>query len=120
VSFTDPQSLTIAGTAISLPRVESSRNAGGFQSSDGLVKLSVASTYGRRNRRTARIDHSKVGADPFQSTINQKYSMSTYLVVDTPVYGYTVSDQKAVVDALVAYLTASTGARITQLLGGEN
>jgi hypothetical protein len=24
------------------------------------------------------------------------------------------------VDALVAYLTASTGARVTQILGGEN
>lgn len=46
--------------------------------------------------------------------------MSTYLVVDTPVTGYTVAEAKQIVDALTAYLTASTGARVTQLLGGEN
>jgi hypothetical protein len=46
--------------------------------------------------------------------------MSVYLVADVPVNGYTVAEQKIVVDALVAYLTASTGARVTQLLGGEN
>jgi hypothetical protein len=42
------------------------------------------------------------------------------MVVDTPVNGFTVAEAKGVVDALVAYLTASTGAKVTQLLGGEN
>jgi len=42
------------------------------------------------------------------------------MVVDVPVNGYTVTEEKALVDALVAYLQASTGARVTQLLGGEN
>jgi len=46
--------------------------------------------------------------------------MSCTLVVDVPVNGYTVTEAKAVVDALVAYLSASTGAKVTQLLGGEN
>jgi hypothetical protein len=46
--------------------------------------------------------------------------MSFYVVADTPVTGYTVAEQKQVVDALVAYLTASSGAKVTQLLGGEN
>jgi len=45
--------------------------------------------------------------------------MSVYLVVDTPKVGYTVAEAKAIVDAFTAYCTASTGARITQLLGGE-
>jgi hypothetical protein len=46
--------------------------------------------------------------------------MSVYVVVDVPIQGYTVVEQKQIVDALTAYLTASTGARVTQLLGGEN
>jgi len=46
--------------------------------------------------------------------------MSCYVVVDVPVNGYTVTEEKALVDALAAYLTASTGAKVTQLLGGEN
>jgi hypothetical protein len=46
--------------------------------------------------------------------------MSCYIVVDVPPTGYTVVEQKQIVDALTAYLTASSGARATQLLGGEN
>jgi hypothetical protein len=51
--------------------------------------------------------------------VNQSYSTSVYLVVDAPLVGYTIAEQKQIVDALVAYLTASSGARVTQLLGGE-
>jgi hypothetical protein len=85
------------------------------------VTLSVASTYGGKTRRTISLGHSKIAADPLLSGVNNVYSMRTYLVVETPAkVGYTVAEAKAVVDALVAYLAASTGARVTQLLGGEN
>jgi hypothetical protein len=40
-------------------------------------------------------------------------------VVDCPTVGYTLTEKKQLVDALTAYLTASSGARVTQLLGGE-
>jgi hypothetical protein len=46
--------------------------------------------------------------------------MSTYLVVDVPVTGFTIAETKQIIDGLTAYLTASSGARVTQLLGGEN
>jgi len=46
--------------------------------------------------------------------------MSVTLVADVPVNGYTVTEEKAIVDALVAYLTAGTGAQVTKLLGGES
>lgn len=51
---------------------------------------------------------------------NVKYSMSAYLVIDIPQTGYTVAEQKLNVDGLIGYLSASSGARVTQLLGGEN
>jgi hypothetical protein len=51
---------------------------------------------------------------------NALYTMSTYIVIDVPPTGYTVAEQKQIVDGLTAYLTASSGARVTQLLGGEN
>lgn len=120
MAFTDPQSVTIGGVAHSLPRVSSGVNQGSFTTNDGLVKLTVSSQYGKRTRRTLRLEHSKIAPDPLISSQNVKFSMSTYIVTDTPVTGYSVSEAKAVVDALVAYLAASTGARITQLLGGEN
>lgn len=120
MAFADPQSVTINAVAISMPRTSSAANAGTFTSNDGLVKESISHTYGKRTRRVLRLDHSKIAADPLVTAQNQRYSMSAYLVVDIPTFGYSVAEAKQVVDGLVAYLTASTGARVTQLLGGEN
>jgi hypothetical protein len=120
MAFADPQSVTISGSTISLPRVSNGQNSGGFASNDGNVKLSVSDSYGGRTRRVLRLDQTKVAADPFVTGINTSYNMSAYLVVNTPKVGFTVAEAKAVVDALVAYLAASSGARVTQLLGGEN
>jgi hypothetical protein len=120
MAFADPQSVTINAVAISLPRTSSGDNKGAFKSNDGNTGLSVSHQYGKRIRRQIRLDSSKVAADPLLAGVNVRASMSAYLVVDTPVTGYTVAEAKQVVDALVAYLAASTGARVTQLLGGEN
>lgn len=120
MSFADPQSVTINAVANTLPRVSSGTNAGSFSKDDQTVQLTVSHAYGKRTRRTIRLDHSKVAADPFTSGVNQKYSMSAYIVVDVPVTGYTNAEAKQIVDGLTSYLTATSGARVTQLLGGEN
>lgn len=120
MAFADPQSVTINAIANSLPRVGAKvPNSGIFSKDDGTVILTAAHQIGKRNRRTLRIDHRKVAADPFVTGINTSYSMSVYLVVDVPTTGYTIAEQKQVVDGLTAYLTATSGARVTQLLGGE-
>jgi len=119
--FTDPQSITINAVPITLPRVTSpSLQSSSYSKDDGTVKLGVTQTYGKRTRRTIRIDHSKVAPDPLISAQNIKHSMACYLVVDVPVTGYTIVEAKQVIDGLTAYLTATSGARVTQLLGGEN
>lgn len=120
MSFSDPQSVTINAVAQTLPRISSGPNNGVFSKDDGTVKLSVSHSYGKRTRRTIRIDHSKVSADPFLPATNVKQSMSTYIVVDVPVAGYSIVEQKQIVDALTGYLTATSGAQVTKLLGGEN
>jgi len=120
MAFADPQSVTINGTATSLPRVSSGPNAGSFSTADQSTKLSVSHTYGKRTRHLIRLDNSKTAADPLLAGVNVQASMSAYLVVDVPKTGYTIADQAAIVNALTAYLTASTNARTTQLLGGEN
>lgn len=120
MAYSDPQTVTINAVPITLPRVSSGVNAGAFAKDDGNVKLSVSHQYAKRTRRTLRIDFSKIAADPLVSSTNIRYSMSTYLVVDTPTTGFTIAEAKQVIDGLTAYLTASTGARVTQLLGGEN
>lgn len=120
MAFSDPQIVTINAVATTLPRVSSGVNTGSFSKDDGLVSLSVSHAYGKRKRRTIRVEHSKIAPDPLISSTNVKYSMSVYMVVDTPVTGYTIIEAKQIVDALTGYLTATSGARTTQLLGGEN
>lgn len=118
--FSDPQSVTINSVANSLPRTASGVNQGAFTKDDGTVKMSISHTYAKRTRRMARLDFSKIAADPLISAQNIKYSMSAYLVVDVPITGFTVAEAKQIVDALTLWLTASTGANTTKLLGGES
>lgn len=120
LSYSDPQSLTISGQAITLPRVSPGKFDGAFRSADGTSILSVSHTYGRRTRRVSRLDHSKLSTDPFIPDRNVAVNMAVYTVVDTPLQGYSNADMKAVVDAYLAWLTATSGAKVTQLLGGEN
>ncbi len=120
MAFADPQSVTINAVAQSLPRISSGQNSGVFQKDDTTVKLSVSHAYGKRTRRQLRLDFSKIAADVFTPSVNLRQSMSVYVVVDVPTTGFTVAEQKQIVDALTGYLTASSGARTTQLLGGEN
>lgn len=116
MAFADPQ--TIASKT--LPRTSSGVNNGQFSTADSLDKLSVSHQSGKRVRHQIRYDNSKIASDPLMSGQSIPVGMSAYLVVDVPLVGYSQAEQKVVVDALVAYLTASTGAKVAQLLGGEN
>jgi hypothetical protein len=120
MSYADPQTINSLGGFTSLPRTGAGPTSGSFSSSDGTVQLSVSHANGKRLRSQIRLTQSKVSADPLIPSQNVRNSMSAYVVIDRPVNGFTVTEAKAVADVLVAYLTASTGARITQLLGGES
>jgi hypothetical protein len=120
MAFTDPQSITISGTTVPLPRVSAGNGNSSYQSADGLVVVTASNAYGRRTRRVLRVDHSKITADPFVPAQNSKVSMSNYIVFDLPPAGYTNAEAKAVYDGFKAMFTASTDALITKLLGGES
>lgn len=114
--FVDPQTVN----ATSLPRTTSAVDKGEFRNADRTHVLKVSHTYKSRQRHLARYDHSKVAADPFATGNNLRYSASVYLVVDAPNDGYTAAELKALVDALLANLQASTGANIIKLIAGES
>jgi len=120
MAYADPQSITISGTAISLPRTNVQNNKSEYTSSDGLVKLTASHAYGRRTRRVLRVDHSKIAPDLFIPAQNAKLSMSNYIVFDVPVLGYSPTEAKAVYDGFKAMFSASTDALITKLLAGES
>lgn len=125
MAFPDPQSITINAVANSLPRTGSGIGSGIFTKDDGLLTLTVNhrggnSTGGKRFQRRIRFDHSKVAANPFDSSINAKYGMSVSLIVDVGPVGYTIVEQKQIIDGFIAALNATSGANITRLLGGES
>lgn len=121
MAFADPQSVTVNAVAQSMPRTSSGENQGEFRKDDASYKLAISHQYGKRTRRTIRLSNDKIAADPLTPANNVKNSMSVYIVVDVPaVGGYTNAEAKLIVDGFLAYLTASSGANVTRLLGGES
>lgn len=118
--LSDPQSVTIATVPYSLARTGAGLGEGTFGHSDGLIKLKVAHSGTNQLRRVVRLDHAKVAADPLNSAVNLKYNMACYVVFQVPTVGYTVVQQKEVIDGFLTMITASSGALITKVLGGES
>lgn len=116
--FTDPQTVTVNAVAKSLPRVASGNYDGAFESvADGL-KLRVSHAFGKRDRRTVRLDSKDIAADPYLDGTNRPISMSAYLVVDAPPQGYTATEISYHVQALIDWL--DTPANLAKVLGSES
>jgi hypothetical protein len=120
LSYSDPLSVTINAVATPLARTGSALGSGTFSNADGTVKALVSHAYGKRTRRTFRLDFSKVSADALLPNTNVRNTMSAYIVVDVPVNGYSTAEALTNTKALVDALTASTYANLSKLLGGEN
>lgn len=121
MAFSDPQSVTISGAAVSLPRTGSGLSTGTFSSGDGAYGIDVRHSYGKtRIRRTAGISNKKFAADPLRPTDNKPVNASVRLVVDAPLQGYTPADLQALIVGFLASLTAGSNANLAKLLGGES
>lgn len=117
--FTDPQSVTISGVAKTLNRTSSTDNGGKFATADRLVRMLVSHSYGKRVRHTIRLEQDSVVASPLITGQNIVNSDTVYLVIDHAV-GRSTTDVKAAVDGFLANLSASSGANVTKLIGGES
>lgn len=116
--FADPQSVTVSGSAKSLNRTSSTETGGKFATSDRAYKMSVLHSYGRRERHTIRLQYDSLVANPLVSGQNVNQSMTVSFSFDVPP-GYDTATAKAVADGFIANLSASTGANLTKLIGGE-
>jgi len=117
----DPQTVTPPTLgAQSLPTVGRGVNTSSYKTSDGTFGLTISHSYGKRNRHVCRVDYSKVAADPLISAQNIKYSMSAYLVIDEPITGFTRAQCADIANGLIAYLAATTYAKVTNIVGGES
>lgn len=120
MALADPQSLTVGGSAASLPRISTGINTSTYSKADSTAAFSVAHSYGKRTRRTARVTSNKITTDPLVSAQNVRVSASAYVVLDVPVAGFSAAEQKELLVAIATWLSASSGANADKLVGGEN
>jgi hypothetical protein len=117
--FTDPQTVTISGSAKTLNGVSSTADGKKYATSDRAHQMTISHSYGRRHRHTLRLQVDTLVASPLIAGQNVTQSMTAYLTVDVPP-GYDTATAKAVLDGLLANLSATSGANLTKLVGGES
>lgn len=120
MALSDPQSITIAGTAVSLPRTVTEPTGSKYTSADGKIVLTVSHQVGRRKRTIVRVDQNKISANPL-TDVKQKASQAVYLLIDKPMDGvFTPEETLETVKALIAALSATSFALTVKVIGGES
>jgi hypothetical protein len=107
--FADPQSVTISGTATSLPRISAGEMNGKFRAGDGATVMTIEHSSNRRERSVVRLDSNIVGADPLDTTKQRNYKLGAYLVLDAPLngVGFSAAQKQALITALADWLKAA-------------
>lgn len=116
--FSDPQSITYAAVAKSLPAISRGDSQSVYQLNDSgtVYTLSLSHQFKTRNRCVARLQRDAYVADAVVPAQNVRASMTATVTLDYPTAGYTLSDVQAIGKCLVALLTDAT---ILKLAGGE-
>lgn len=121
MALSDPQSVTLNSVATSLPRVSTGENKSVYQKDDGFVKLTIQHNPSKTTtRRVIRLDTTDVAADPLLAGVNREVPFSAYLVIVAPNVGLSIASQKDKTTSLLTAVTASSGALLTKILGGES
>jgi hypothetical protein len=120
MAFTDPQSVTVSGTPVSLPRILTGTAVGNFKSSDGNTELTLDPRgTSKRRRNVARLYTKANVTDPITGLVSvQGYMIS--ITVDRPLTGITDAQVEASFAALSTWATATTNANFKKLAAGEN
>lgn len=118
MALADPQSITIDGTAFSLPRLPGEKGRQPYTSADGTTSLVVLQSNGKRKRTAVRVERVKVAADPLTS-INSYQDAAVYVMFDRPNVGFSNDELVKIFTGLVSAMTASTNALTLKVLGGE-
>lgn len=116
----DPQSVTISGTAISLPKVDVRQETNVYASlADGVTLFGTQRVTGKDNRRraTTSLQKEKIAADPL-TAVNQRVAASVTFSASFP-SGYTSAEVEAMAAALITWLTAGSNANLKKVLAGE-
>lgn len=114
--FTDPQSITVATVAQSMPRISTAEQKSIYQKADGTYALTLSHQAAKKRiRRMARFDKKAIVADPL-TAVNDYEKLGVYLVVDEPEYGFSDQDIADMITGFIAWFTAGN---IAKFLGNE-
>lgn len=116
--FADPQSVTYATVAKSLPAIGRSANLSEYKLNDSgvIYDLTLSHQFAKRNRAVARLRRDSYASDPVVPTQNILASMTATLTVDFPTIGLTAADAQNLAKALRDWATDSN---ILKLVNGE-
>lgn len=117
MAYSDPQSVTIGGTATPLPRTGMTIDAGEFSSADRLTSMAIRHSKGKRVRHNVLLKVDSTVPDPLVPAQNRPVSYQASLTLDLPQTGVTAAQILAVGKALVAW---ATDANLTALAGGQS
>jgi hypothetical protein len=118
MAFSDPIKVKFDNsTETECPRVSTGDFESTYQSEDGLKRVKIATSNGRRKRHSFRLDLSKITTDPFDSTQNVEVGTSAYLVVDRPLAGFTNEELRKLSEGLKSILTE---ANLKKLIASES
>jgi len=117
--FADPQTVTYATVAKSLPAVGRTNEASTYRLNDSgtIYNLSLSHQFKpRRTRAVARLQRDAFAADPLVPANSLLASMTATLTVDYPTVGLTAADAQNLANALTAW---ASSASILKLVNGE-
>lgn len=115
--FTDPQSITVNAVAKSMPRIDSDGTSAIYQTADESFKMTIShQKSAKRIRSVVRVDQRVIAADPL-TAVNAYQTLSTYLVIDRPVTGFSVTQLDYQLAALEGWLDSTS---IGKLYGQES
>jgi hypothetical protein len=117
--FADPQSVTYATVAKSLPRIGTTDSSSEYRLVDSggvTYDLQLSHQFAKRQRVVARLRRDSVVTDPLVPANSIAASMTATLTIDFPNTGLYPTDAQDLANALVAWLTSGN---ILKLANGE-
>lgn len=119
MSFTDPLLVDQYAVAdVPFARTSVGANSSTYQKADGTARVIVSHNYGKRIRRTIRLEHSQIVADELVPSNFRNASASIYIVMDVPKLGYTTAQQTQLAQNFRTDLLSD--ALLAKLVAGEN
>lgn len=116
--FVDPQSITYATVAKTLPAIGRAADESVYLANDsGVVyRLALSHAFKSRNRVVARLSRESYASDPLIPTQSLLAGMTATLTIDFPKVGLMPADAQSLAKALVAWASDSN---LLKLINGE-